>query len=285
VNEVIRKAVIPAAGLGTRLLPATKEQPKEMLPILVKETDGKEYLKPFLQVVFEQLYEAGIKELCFIVGRGKRSIEDHFTVDEDFIDYLNIKNRASFSQILKEFYGKVQKSTITFVNQPRPLGFAEAVSHAKFFTGNEDFVVHAGDDTIITKENYIQRLVSHFTSLKADAIFYVQRVRNPKNYGVIVGREIKNGVYHVKKVVEKPQAPPSKYAIVAIYIFKPLIYNAIELTKPDSNNEVQLTDAIQVLIDKRDAVYALEMGQGERRIEIGDPVSYKDAFTAKIRED
>jgi len=284
VNDLIKKAVIPAAGLGTRLLPATKEQPKEMLPILVRGAYGKNYLKPFLQVVFEQLYEAGIKEFCFIVGRGKRSIEDHFTIDENFIDYLNNKGKVSYSQALKDFYERVQNSTITFVNQPQPLGFAEAVYRAKFFTGNENFIVHAGDDLIITKENYIQRLFSNFTNLKADAIFYIQKVRNPKNYGIVVGIKIKNGIYHVKKVIEKPKAPPSNYAIVAVYIFKPLIYRAIELTRPDSSNETQLTDSIQVLIDQRDAVYALEMNQGERRIEIGDPSSYKGAFTAKIRK-
>lgn len=282
---MVKKAVIPAAGLGTRLLPATKEQPKEMLPILVKGSDGKNFLKPFLQVVFEQLYEARIKEICFVVGRGKRSIEDYFTVDENFIEYLNNKNKAFCSQALKEFYEKVKNCTIIFVNQPQPLGFAEAVYRARFFTRNENFIVHAGDDLILSKDNYVQKLVSFFNSLRADAIFYVQKVKNPRKYGVIIGEEIENGVHHVEKVIEKPKKPPSRLAIVAIYVFKPVIYSAIESTAPDLNNELQLTDSIQVLIDKRDAVYALEIGQEERRIEIGDPVSYKGAFTAKVRDE
>ena len=279
----MRKAIIPAAGLGTRLLPATKEQPKEMLPILVKNADGKLYLKPFLQVVFEQLYDAGLREICFVVGRGKKSIEDHFTVDENFLNYLKAKNKFEHLNELTSFYEKVKNTTIAFVSQPRPIGFADAVYRAKFFSGNEDFVVHAGDDLVLSKTNYIQRLMRVFTEQRADAVFFVERVEDPTKYGVVVGRKIKKRVYHVKHVVEKPSKPPSRLAIVAIYVFKPAIYRAIEKIAPDMNNEIQLTDAIQVLIDEGDAVYVLELSDEEKRIEIGSPASYRQAFTAKIK--
>jgi len=279
---MIKKAIIPAAGLGVRLLPATKEQPKEMLPILVEDANGRLFLKPFLQIVFEQLYDAGFREICFVVGRGKRSIEDHFTVDENFMDYLKAKDKIEHLNALDSFYEKVRNSTIAFANQPQPLGFAEAAYRAKFFSGDEDFVVHAGDDLILPRKNYMQRLVSVFSEYKADAAFFVQRVKDPIKYGVVTGEKITNGVYHVKRVIEKPSKPPSKLVIVAIYVFKSKIYQAIERVKPGVNNEIQLTDAIQVLINQGDAVYAVELGSDEKRIEIGDPASYREAFTAKI---
>lgn len=279
---MIKKAIIPAAGLGTRLLPATKEQPKEMLPILVKDANGKLCLKPFLQIVFEQLYDFGFRELCFVVGRGKRSIEDHFTVDKNFMDYLKAKNEVGHLDELAGFYEKVQNSTIAFASQPQPLGFADAVYRAKFFSGDEDFVVHAGDDLILSRKNYMQRLVSVFSEYKADAAFFVQRVKNPKKYGVAIGEEITSGIFHIKRVIEKPSMPPSNLALVAIYVFKSDVYQAIEHVKPGVNREIQLTDAIQVLVNQKDAVYGVELGSNERRIEIGDPVSYKEAFNAKI---
>ena len=279
---MIKKAIIPAAGLGTRLLPATKEQPKEMLPILVKDTNGRLHLKPFLQIVFEQLYDSGFREVCFIVGRGKRSIEDHFTVDKNFMEYLKNKNRIEHLGALADFYEKVENSTIAFANQPQPLGFADAVYRAKFFSGDEDFVVHAGDDLILSRKNYMQRLIFVFSGYKADAAFFVQKVKDPTKYGVVTGEKITNGVYHVKQIIEKPSKPPSKLAVVAIYVFNPKIYQAIEKVEPGINNEIQLTDAIRVLINERDAVYGVELNSDEKRIEIGDPASYRDAFTAKM---
>jgi len=279
---MIEKAIIPAAGLGTRLLPATKEQPKEMLPILVEDASERLFLKPFLQIVFEQLYDSGFKEICFVVGRGKRSIEDHFTVDKNFMEYLKAGNRIEHLDALAGFYEKVENSTIAFANQPEPLGFADAVYRAKFFSGDEDFVVHAGDDLILSRKNYVQRLVFAFNERKADAAFFVQKVKNPTKYGVVIGEEITDGVYHVKQIIEKPSRPPSDLAVVAIYVFNPKIYQVIEKVKPDAKNEIQLTDAIQLLINQRDAVYAVELNSDEKRIEIGDPASYKEAFTAKI---
>jgi len=117
---MIRKAVIPAAGLGTRLLSATKELPKEMLPIFYRDSNGEIYLKPMLQVLFEQLYKFGFREFCFIVGRGKRAVEDHFTPDYSFLDLLEKKGKEKFVKSLKEFYSMIEKSTIVWINQPEP---------------------------------------------------------------------------------------------------------------------------------------------------------------------
>ena len=276
---MITKAVILAAGLGTRLLPATKEQPKEMLPIFVKSINGKPCLKPFLQVVFEELYNAGLREFCFIVGRGKRSIQDHFTIDDDFLESLRTKNKVDLIQELNNFYDKIRSSTITFTIQPKPLGLGNAVYHARFFTNNEAFMVHAGDDLIISKRNrHFERLVGVFKKYNADVAFFVKKVKDPTKYGVIVGEEIDSRIYRVKRIIEKPSRPPSNVAVVAIYIFNSHIYPAIGGTEPDENGEVQLTNAIQRLIDRGREVYAVELNRSEKRIDVGTPESYREAF-------
>lgn len=280
---MIRKAIIPAAGLGTRLLPATKEQPKEMLPIFAHDAKGQLRLKPFLQMVFEELHDYGCREFCFIVGRGKRSIEDHFTTDNGFTSFLKEKNKSELAAELDQFYRKVGTSTLVFINQPEPRGFGNAVYCAKPFTGKEPFLVHAGDDLIFSKNNsYLKKLVELFEESNADAVFFVEKVKNPSKFGVIVGKEVSNRIYEVERIVEKPQFPPSNIAAIAIYAFKPKIFQAIEKTAPDENNEIQLTDAIQRLIDEKCSVYAMELSRGEKRIDVGTPRSYLEALRAVL---
>jgi len=275
---MIRKAVIPAAGLGTRLLPVTKELPKEMLPIFLKQ-NGEICLKPMLQAVFEQLYDAGFREFAFIVGRGKRAIEDHFTIDESFVEYLKNNNKARLADRLQDFYEKLSNSTIVFINQPKPKGFGDAVYKAKPFTGNESFLVHAGDDIILSPGNdLLRRLMKVFEDYEADAAFLVEEVEDPRRYGVIVGNEVESGVFEVKGVFEKPRKPPSNLAIVAVYVFKPIIYQAIEKTTPDRSGEVQLTDAINILLNQQCGVYALKLKKQEKRIDIGSPEAYLETL-------
>jgi len=280
---VIRKAVILAAGLGTRLLPATKEQPKEMLPIFGRGINGKPCLKPFLQRVFEELHKTGFREFCFVVGRGKRSIQDHFTIDDSFSESLKVSNKADLSRELTSFYDRIRGSTIAFAVQPKPLGLGDAVYHAKFFTGDETFLVHAGDDLIVSKAaDHFQRLFKVVEEYDADTVFFVKRVEDPTKYGVIVGEEVDSAsrVYRVKSIIEKPSSPPSDMAVLAVYAFNPQIYSAIQKTRPDKHGEVQLTEAIQSLIIEGRRVYAIELNQNEKRIDIGSPESYRDAFLA-----
>jgi len=276
--EMIRKAVIPAAGLGTRLLPVTKELPKEMLPIFVRGSDGSLLLKPMMQQIFEELYDVGFREFCFIVGRGKRSIEDHFTPDYDFVSYLKTKNNMSAYE-LEEFYEKISDSTLVFTNQPKPKGFGDAILKAKSFTGDDPFLVHAGDDLILSKNSYLKRLISIFEKLKGEAVFLVEQVDDPRKYGVILGEEIDDSLYRVDEIVEKPKAPPSNLAVVAVYMFSSKIFASLETTGFDESGELQLTDAIQGLISEGSKVYALELGMKEKRVEIGTPDSYWKALT------
>lgn len=275
---MIRKAVLPVAGLGTRLLPMTKEMPKEMLPIFLDSTNGGPCLKPTVQVIYEQLYDAGLREFGFIVGRGKRIIEDHFTPDEEFVKELERRNRVDLAGELRRFYSRINDSTIIFINQPEPKGFGDAVLRARCFI-NEVFLVHAGD-TYIISENYdhLRILIESHEKLEADVTILVQEVENPKIYGVVEGKEVKNGVYRVEKVVEKPEQPPSNLAILPLYIFDPIIFKALEAIPPGKDGEIQLTDGIQKLIDWGLKVYAIKLPPDGIRLDIGNPDSCWQAF-------
>jgi len=272
---LLKKAVIPAAGLGTRLLPITKELPKEMLPIVALMKNGQPCLKPMLQTIFEQLYDVGFREFAFIVGRGKRAIEDHFLPDEDFIQYLKNKNKKDIAQELQEFYNKINDSNIVFINQPKPKGFGDAVARASLFTGNEKFLMQAGDDLIISRNNsHLKRATETFEKYDVDTLFLVEEVSDPRNYGVITGEEIKPGIFQVTSIIEKPKKPPSNLAIVALYVFKPIIYKTISEVKPDENGEIQLADALKILVEWNCKVYGLKLNPTERRVDIGTAESY-----------
>lgn len=280
---MLKKAVIPAAGLGTRLLPITKELPKEMLPVITLMKNGRICLKPMLQAIFEQLYDVGFREFVFIVGRGKRAIEDHFLPDEDFIQNLKTKNKKDIAEELQEFYQKLTESNIVFINQPKPKGFGDAVGRAALFTGNEEFLMQAGDDLIISKNNnHLKRAAKTFEEYDADTLFLVEEVPDPRKYGVITGKEIKRGIFKVTGIVEKPEKPPSNLAIIALYIFKPIIYKAIRKVEPDENGEIQLADALKLLIDWNCKVYGLKLKPNERRIDIGTAESYLEMLKSTV---
>ncbi|NWG11551.1 hypothetical protein HXY33_07410 [Candidatus Bathyarchaeota archaeon] len=272
---MLKKAVIPAAGLGTRLLPITKELPKEMLPIVALMRNGQPCLKPMLHAIFEQLYDAGFREFAFIVGRGKRAIEDHFSPDEDFIRNLEDKNKEDLACELQEFYNKINKSTIVFINQPKPKGFGDAVNRAAIFTGNENFLMQAGDDLILSKNNsHLRRATQIFEKYNADTLFLVEEVQDPGKYGVITGKEIKPDIFQVTNIIEKPKKPPSNLAIIALYLFKPIIYKAISEVEPDKNGEMQLADALKILVEWNCKVYGLKLSPAEKRVDIGTAESY-----------
>ena len=276
---MIRKVIIPAAGLGTRLFPATKEQPKEMLPIFTKTPDGDMVVKPVVQLVFEQLYDAGIREFCYVVGRGKRGIEDHFTPDEHCIRMLESTGKNGQASDLESFYGKLNSSTAMWVNQPEPKGFGNAVQMAQPFVGNESCLVHAGDSCIISKDmDYLQKLLGAFERFKADAAFLVLEIKNPTQYGIVEGDEAEAGIIKVKSVVEKPEKPKTHWAVMAMYAFQPVIFKALETTKPGKNGEIQLTDAIQKLIDRGLKVYAVKLDSSYAHLDVGSPERYWQAL-------
>ncbi len=282
---MIRKVIIPAAGLGTRLFPATKEQPKEMLPIFSKTTQGDLTVKPVVQLVFEQLHDAGLREFCYIVGRGKRGIEDHFTPDTHCIQTLEGMGKKDQATDLESFYNKLENSTTMWVNQPEAKGFGNAVMMAQPFVQNENCLVHAGDSAIISpKMDYLKQLLQTFDHLNADAAFLVLEIENPKQYGIVEGTEVEPGIIKVNSVVEKPEKPKTNLAIMAMYAFRPIIFKALEATKPGKNGEIQLTDAIQKLIDWNLKVYAVKLDKSYNHLDIGSPERYWQALELSYRQ-
>jgi len=276
---MVRKVIVPAAGLGTRLFPATKEQPKEMLPIFSTSENGEAIVKPVVQMVFEQLHKAGMREFCYIVGRSKRSIEDHFTPDLSCIRTLEGTGREGQASNLHDFYEKLRSSTIMWVNQPEPKGFGNAVLMAKPFVQNEECIVHAGDSLVVSKDmDYLKKLLSAYERLKADAAFIVHEIENPKQYGIVEGTEVENGIIRVKSIVEKPEMPKTNFAVMAMYVFRPVIFKALEAIKPGKLAEIQLTDAIQKLIDWDLKVYAVKLDNTYSHLDIGSPERYWQAL-------
>ena len=273
----MKKAVIPVAGLGTRLLPTTKEMPKEMLPIFLAER-GRLVVKPILHAIFEQLYEVGIRDFYFIVGRGKRAVEDYFTPDEGFLKLLEDRGKYREVELLKDFYRKIENSNIVFINQPSPRGFGDAVLRAHHSI-KETFLVHAGDTYIISKEeSLLKRIIELKGELNAEVVLLVHRVEDPKNYGVVEVKKIKGNIYRVIRAVEKPKIPPTDLAIVPVYVFEPTIFDALRAVGNGIGQELQLTDGIQKLIEWGKGVYAVELEEGEIVLDIGTPLTYWEAL-------
>lgn len=274
------KAVILAAGLGTRLLPVTKETPKVMLPLFAVGKVCKLCLKPVLQAVFEQLHDVGIREFCFVVGRGKFIIKEYFKPDHGFINCLKEHNKKAQAVEMEDFYKRITDSNITFVNQSEMKGTGEAVYRARSFTANEPFLLHMGDDIVLSKQNsHLKRLILTFENRKADATFLVAEVPHPQMYGVVKGKQVTKGLIKVSSIIYQPKKPASNLSDVTAYMLKPSIFPEIGNVKPlKESGEVSLIPAIQRLIDKKGKVYGVKLEPHEKRIDIGDAVKYREAL-------
>lgn len=267
------KAVVTAAGRGTRLLPMTKELPKEMMPVFSK-LNGKKCVIPLLQLIFEQMYECKIRKYCFVVGRQKRSIEDHFTPDSSFLKNSPQKDKIMIS----DFYKKIYSSNLLWVNQNNPKGFGDAVKHTQQFIGNDDFVVHAGDAAIIgSKIHPILRLIEAGKDPSVSAVLLFRKVSDPERHGVPTLEKISNSKFLVKKVIEKPNKPASNIGLMPMYYFKSKIFEKLQKIKPGKGNEFQLTDAIQQLISDGEKVLAIPLLDKEKVLDVGTVESYRDA--------
>jgi UTP--glucose-1-phosphate uridylyltransferase len=266
--------VIPAAGRGTRLLPVTKELPKEMLPIFDRGPGGGLVMKPILQIVFEQAHDAGFREFCFIVGRGKRAIEDHLTMSENLSDPAMELRTEQLS-----LSSRVNDSVIMWVNQPEPKGFGDAVLRSQPFVGNEPFLVLAGDTEIVwPSKGHLNVILDTYAGIrpKPEALFYVKRVSDPRHYGVAELDDV-SLPSKVRGVQEKPTAPKSDLVIMPVYIFQPTIFKALENVSKDAE-ETELTDGIQQLIDWHLDVRALKLPEEALHLDIGSPSTYWEAL-------
>ncbi|ETO40314.1 UTP--glucose-1-phosphate uridylyltransferase [Fructilactobacillus florum 8D] len=258
----VTKAIIPAAGLGTRFLPETKAMPKEMLPIV--DT-------PTIQYIVEEAKESGITDLVIVIGKGKRAIEDHFSPNYMLEANLKSKNKTEMLEMVQ----KSNEMNIYFIRQPYPNGLGDAVLTAQSFIGNDPFVVMLGDDLMRDQVPLTKQLINSYEK-SGKSTLAVTRVphQETSKYGVIDPvSEIETGLYDVKSFVEKPdpEVAPSDLAIIGRYLFTPEIFSVLEHTKPGKGNEVQLTDAIDTL-NKSEDVYAHEF-KGQR-FDTGNKLSW-----------
>jgi len=242
------KAVIPAAGLGTRFLPITKAQPKEMLPV---------YNKPVIQYVVEEAIDSGVDNILIVTGKHKRAIEDHFDRSHELESLLKSKEKKEFLEEIN----KISSIDIHYIRQKESRGLGNAIYCAKKFIGEEAFAVLLGDTITQNKsgESCTKQLIGLYSKFNA-SIIAVEEVPEEKipNYGIVsIGKELGNGVFLVNNLVEKPsiKEAPSNLGIIGRYILTPGIFKALEMTRPGKGGEIQLTDAIK-LLGKKEQIYA-----------------------------
>jgi UTP--glucose-1-phosphate uridylyltransferase len=276
------KIVITAAGKGTRLLPFTKEMPKEMMPIFSSVFTKNRVVSPLVQYIYEQLHSIGFRDYCFVVGREKRSIEDHFTRHKTYLKDLVGDNK----KIVTKFYQKLENSHLVWINQNKPLGFGDAVKHAEKYVGKEDFIVHAGDVTILSKNKHpVLRLMETATkNPDAKAVLLCKKVRDSRKYGVPTINKLSNNLFIVNEVVEKPDKPKSEFGILPLYYFKPDIFSSLKKIKPGKGREFQLTDAIQDLINKKGKVLAITLNKNEEEVDVGTVESFRRSQEITFRK-
>ncbi len=264
----VKKAVIPVAGLGTRLLPATKTQPKEMLPIVDK---------PAVQYVVEEAVASGIESILFVTGRGKRAIEDYFDYSVELEQELESRGKE---ELLKEIKKVGNLVPIYYVRQKSPRGLGDAVYQAREFVGEEPFALLLADDIFVTPTPLLGEIVKLYN--QKPAVYLTVTPVPPQDvsaWGVIKGEKITKALYRVEDLVEKPEKDkaPSSLAIVGRYILPPSIFEVIEHTQPGRGGEIQLTDAIRALLGKEE-IYALEL-RG-KHFGVGDKIGYLKANIA-----
>ncbi len=260
----IKKAIIPAAGLGTRFLPATKAQPKEMLPIVDK---------PTIQYIIEEAIASGIEDILIVSGRGKRAIEDHFDKSFELEETLIKKEKY---QELKEIQSISEMANIHYIRQKEPKGLGHAIWCARKFIGNEPFAVLLGDDIVVSDKPCMKQLIEVYDRYHSSVVG-VQPVdmEDVSKYGIIApkGPQIEPNVIHVESLVEKPkkEQAPSNFAIMGRYILRPEIFDMLEILEPGAGDEIQLTDAIKIL-NEAQAVLAYNF-EGTR-YDVGDKFGF-----------
>ncbi len=260
----VRKAIIPAAGLGTRFLPATKAQPKEMLPIVDK---------PTIQYIVEEAIASGIEDIIIVSGRGKRAMEDHFDKSYELEETLRKKEKWD---LLEEVQAISNMANIHYIRQKEPKGLGHAILCASRFVGDEPFAVLLGDDIVQSETPCLKQLMNIFERYHSSVVG-VQEVpdEDVSKYGIVApkGESIEEGVLHLNDLVEKPslEEAPSNYAIMGRYVLRPEIFPILRDLPPGSGGEIQLTDAIKKLNESQ-AVLAYQFGGV--RYDVGDKFGF-----------
>lgn len=245
----IRKAVFPAAGLGTRFLPATKASPKEMLPLVDK---------PLIQYGVEEAVASGIHSILIITGRDKAAIENHFDISYELEDTLRERGKT---EILEEVHSVAEIARISYTRQKQALGLGHAIYQAKDYVGNDPFAVVLADDIVDSEVPALKQMIDVYEKYDAPVIATMQVAGEAiSRFGVIDAEEVEPNVYKIRDMVEKPPLAeaPSDLAIIGRYVFTPDIFDAIERTEPGSGGEIQITDAMRILLKER-PIYALKL--------------------------
>jgi len=269
----VRKAIIPAAGLGTRFLPATKAMPKEMLPILTK---------PTIQYIVEEAVASGIEQIIIVSGRSKRAIEDHFDHAPELENILRQKGKLD---LLKEVDASTTMAEIHYIRQKEPKGLGHAIWSARHFIGDEPFAVLLGDDIIVSEEPGLKQLMDQYEELDASVVGVRQVPKEDTHrYGIIDPLNQTGRRYQVRQFVEKPVqgTAPSNMAIIGRYILTPAIFEYLATQEAGSGGEIQLTDAIERLNGQED-VYGYEL-KG-KRFDVGEKMGYVETTLAFALED
>jgi len=258
----VKKAVIPAAGLGTRFLPATKAQPKEMLPLVDK---------PAIQYVVEEAVRTGIRDILIVTGRGKRTLEDHFDRSFELEHYLETSGKHEELKAVREIS---EMASIHYIRQRDPAGLGDAVAHAEDHVGGEPFAVLLGDDIVAVGEPLLEGMIGVYERY-GRSVLAVQEVRREdiRLYGAVKPEWVEDDLARVVDIVEKPppEEAPSNLAAIGRYVLTPEIFDAIRQTPPDAGGEIQLTDALRLLA-REQAVYAYRFEGG--RYDIGKKLDY-----------
>jgi len=268
----INLAVVPVAGMGTRLLPSTKSQPKEMLPV------GR---KPVVQYVVEELNRVGVDRLLFITGPGKASIENHFDLNIELTQSLRESGKEELLEALSFERAPLQ---YFYTRQRQLLGLGHAVMTAESFVGNQPFIVALGDSIIgmHAKSRIVERMTECFHKNKADAVIAFEEVPEEDVFQYGIAKPKNQGEeFEVEDLIEKPPVDesPSNLAVAARYVLSPKIFDALNRTDPGTGDEIQLTDAIRLMMQDGGKVYGVRLGSDEKRYDIGNFGSYFRAFT------
>ena len=264
--KVIKKAVFPVAGLGTRFLPSTKANPKEMLPVVDK---------PLIQYAVEEAMQSGITELIFVTGRNKRSIEDHFDKNVELEASLMASNKSLLLESIRSIIPSHVKCIYT--RQSEPLGLGHAVLQAKTIINDEPFAVLLADDLTDAKTPVLKQLISQHQKEQASVIA-IEDIPKDKTiqYGIVDVSTSKDNLYKINSIVEKPQPKdaPSTLGVIGRYVFNPEIFDCLEKIKPGKGGEIQLTDAIQMLLSQQ-SIFAYQF-EG-KRYDCGDKLGFMKA--------
>ena len=281
----MKTAVITTGGLGTREATITKSNPKTMLPVYTDSNyDNDPVLKPIIELIFDGLFDKGFRRFCIIVSSNhKNIIKNHLTPDATFLKLLSKRNAyhdKRFARILSKLYKKIDKSEIAWVSQKTPMGFGHALLSARKFVGDNNFLLHAGD-TYFPNYEFIPEFIKSFKrDRQISCNLLLESKKLLDGYGIAQIKK-RNGQNVVFDVEEKPKKPKSNLAILPVYAFKPIIFDALKKTNHGYNSELQVTDAIKTMIDCNEKIVAMRIKQ--KWFDIGTPQRYLDALNYSFK--